>query len=116
MSKGRGVGFFEAGNFYPDFVVWLLDKDKQYVSFIDPKGIRNLDANDPKIRFFKTIKTVEKQLGDKDMVLNSFIVSVTPYHVVRKWDGGLSEDDFASRHVYFQESAGYIKRIFASIK
>jgi len=116
MSKGRGVGFFEAGNFYPDFVVWLLDKDKQYVSFIDPKGIRNLDANDPKIRFFKTIKTVEKQLGDKDMILNSFIVSVTPYHVVRKWDGGLSEDDFASKHVFFQESAGYIKRIFTSIK
>ena len=116
MSKGRGVGFFEAGNFYPDFVVWLLDKNKQYVSFIDPKGIRNLDFNDPKIRFFKTIKTVEKQLGDKDMILNSFIVSVTPYHVVRKWDGGLSEADFANKHVFFQESPGYVKRMFGAIK
>ena len=116
MSKGRGVGFFEAGNFYPDFVVWLLDKDKQYVSFIDPKGIRNLDSNDPKIRFFKTIKTVEKQLGDKEMVLNSFIVSVTPYHVVRKWDGGMSESDFEAKHVFFQENAGYVKRMFGLIK
>lgn len=115
MSKGRGVGFFEAGNFYPDFVVWLLDKGKQYVSFIDPKGIRNLDSSDPKLRFYQTIKTVETQLGDKDMILNSFIVSVTPYHVVRKWEGGLSEDDFASKHIFFQESAGYVKRIFSSI-
>ena len=23
MSK-RGIGFFEAGNFYPDFILWLL--------------------------------------------------------------------------------------------
>lgn len=24
MSKGRGVGFFEAGNFYPDFILWCF--------------------------------------------------------------------------------------------
>ena len=24
LSKGRGVGFFEAGNFHPDFIIWLL--------------------------------------------------------------------------------------------
>ena len=24
LSKGRGVGFFEAGNFHPDFILWLL--------------------------------------------------------------------------------------------
>lgn len=24
LSKGRGVGFFEAGNFHPDFIFWLI--------------------------------------------------------------------------------------------
>ncbi len=24
MSRGRGIGFFEAGNFHPDFILWLL--------------------------------------------------------------------------------------------
>jgi len=24
MSRGKGVGFFEAGNFHPDFILWLL--------------------------------------------------------------------------------------------
>ena len=115
MSKGRGVGFFEAGNFYPDFVMWVIDGDKQYVSFVDPKGIFNLEPNDPKIEFYKTIKAVEKQLGDPKVILNSFIVSVTPYHVVRKWDGGMSEDDFAAKHILFQASNGYIKRVFASL-
>lgn len=41
-SRGKGIGFFEAGNFYPDFILWLLMDGKQYVTFIDPKGICNL--------------------------------------------------------------------------
>ncbi len=50
LSRGRGIGFFEAGNFYPDFILWLLVDGKQYVSFIDPKGLRNLEGpEDPKI-------------------------------------------------------------------
>ena len=24
MSIGRGIGFFGAGNFHPDFILWLL--------------------------------------------------------------------------------------------
>ena len=24
MSRGRGYGFFQAGNFYPDFIMWIL--------------------------------------------------------------------------------------------
>lgn len=49
LSKGRGVGFFEAGNFHPDFILWLVVGDRQFIAFIDPKGIRNLGFNDPKI-------------------------------------------------------------------
>ncbi len=52
MTRGKGIGFFEAGNFYPDFILWLLYPDTQYVTFIDPKGIRNLEGEtDPKIDF-----------------------------------------------------------------
>jgi len=56
MSRGRGIGFFEAGNFYPDFILWLLVDEKQYINFIDPKGLLNLKGpDDPKITFYKTI-------------------------------------------------------------
>jgi len=78
MSKGRGVGFFEAGNFYPDFILWLLVGDLQHVVFVDPKGVRNLAPTDPKIKFYKTIKEIEARLGDPKVLLNSFIVSNTP--------------------------------------
>ena len=38
-QKNRGIGFAQAGNFYPDFLLWLKDKTigKDYLSFIDPK-------------------------------------------------------------------------------
>ena len=92
LSKGRGVGFFEAGNFHPDFILWLLEGDQQQVIFVDPKGIRNLGPSDPKIRFYETIKEIEQRLGDPDVHLQSFIVSNTPYHEMRRqWNKEKSE-------------------------
>ena len=115
MSRSRGVGFFEAGKFYPDFVIWLLDGKRQYISFIDPKGLRNFDINDPKIEFHKTIKTIENQLGDTNVTLDSYIISVTPYGALHNWNGGMSKYDFAQRNILFQEDEGYIKEIFARV-
>ena len=37
--RGRGVGFFEAGNFYPDFMMWIVEEGLQRLVFVDPKGI-----------------------------------------------------------------------------
>ncbi len=119
LSRGRGIGFFEAGNFYPDFIVWLLVDGKQYVSFVDPKGIRNLDgANDPKIEFFKTIKTLEKRLADPNVILNSFIISSTRHQQIEHWltpgtGQPMSKAAFESRHVLFQteDKATYISKM-----
>jgi hypothetical protein len=33
---------------------------KQYISFVDPKGIRNLGLTDPKIQFYETIKEIAR--------------------------------------------------------
>jgi hypothetical protein len=106
MSRGRGIGFFEAGNFYPDFIMWLLADGKQYVSFIDPKGLRNLKGpDDPKIAFYKTIKSIEGELRSQDstITLNSFIVSNTRLPEVGWWDGGMTKEQFEERHVFFQK-------------
>ena len=69
LSKGRGVGFFEAGNFHPDFILWLLIGPQQCVIFVDPKGIRNIGPTDPKIQFHAEIKTIEQRLGDTNVRL-----------------------------------------------
>ncbi len=119
LSRGRGIGFFEAGNFYPDFILWLLVGGKQYVSFVDPKGIRNLDgADDPKISFFQTIKKLEERLADPAVILNSFIIANTRFEQVDHWltpDTGkkMSKAAFEARHVFFQneDKATYIGKM-----
>jgi len=104
QSRGRGIGFFEAGNFYPDFILWLLANDRQHVTFIDPKGIRNLQGpNDPKIRFYATIKELQTRLGDPAVILNSYIVSNTSFDEIHWWDRALTKDDLERQHVLFQK-------------
>jgi hypothetical protein len=117
LSRGRGIGFFEAGNFYPDFILWLLVGGKQYVNFIDPKGLRNLEGpEDPKIRFHQTIKDLERQLGDPAVILNSFIISSTRLSQVKWWNGGMSEEEFEARNVLFQDDQGaYIRKLLNKI-
>lgn len=105
LSKGRGVGFFEAGNFHPDFILWLLANGKQYVIFVDPKGIRNLGPTDPKIQFHETIKEVEERLGDPGVRLQSFIVSNTPSATMRMlWN--MDKSEMQERNIVFQEEDG----------
>ncbi|MEW6564776.1 MAG: DEAD/DEAH box helicase, partial [Spirochaetota bacterium] len=116
LSKGKGVGFFEAGNFYPDFILWVLVQEKQYVTFIDPKGLRNIGFQDPKIQFYQTIKDIEQRLGNPQVILNSFIISNTPSHEIeRLW--GIDKADILAKHIVFQEEdkKTYIRQIFENI-
>ncbi|MEN6621705.1 MAG: DEAD/DEAH box helicase, partial [Smithella sp.] len=111
-SRGRGIGFFEAGNFYPDFILWLVIGDQQRIVFIDPKGIRNLEGkDDPKIKFYRTIKELETRLNDPRVKLTSFIISNTPYASVAWWVP--SKEEFESHNVLFQaeDKNVYIKKI-----
>ena len=84
-----GMGFFEAGNFYPDYILWIDTADTQYITFIDPKGLMHIRPDDPKVAFHKTIKDLESRLapsgGDKKIVLNSFIMSGTPSSDLKQW-------------------------------
>lgn len=118
MSRGRGIGFFEAGNFYPDFLLWLIVNNKQFVTFVDPKGIRNLEGpDDPKIRFYQTIKELEAQLDNPNVILNSFIISNTPFQQVRWWSDDLTKSVFTQAHVLFQrdDKDCYIEEMLAKV-
>jgi hypothetical protein len=90
----------------------LVVTDKEFA------GIRNLEGpDDPKIKFYKTIKEIETRLGDPNVVLNSFIISNTPYREVGWWDGGMSKADLEKCHVLFQKEdrATYIRRLLSVV-
>lgn len=101
----KGIGFFaEGNNFYPDFILWIKMDKKQYLTFIDPKGIRNSKGiTDPKIQFYKYLHDkVQPQVTGEQLYLNSFIISNTKWLEVN-WKESLTISDFNEQHVFFQE-------------
>ena len=105
-TRSRGLGFALAGNFYPDFLLWLVDDatGQQWLSFVDPKGLRNLDLSDPKLALHTTIKDIEKQLGDDTLTLSAFILSDTALSDLLNLGDRVTEADLEARNVLFLNS------------
>jgi hypothetical protein len=115
QSRGKGVGFFEAGNFHPDFILWLLAGKKQYVSFIEPHGLLHEGPASEKVLFHKRIKDVEQRLNDPAVILNSFILSWTQYAQLQ-WDN--SREVLEDMHVLFMtdDRDRYIDKLFDRLR
>ena len=119
LSRGKGIGFFEAGGFYPDFILWVKHDAAQHISFIDPKGLRNLTGlDDPKVRLAATIKEHEARLASQNpnVTLDAFLISETPYQST-PWAGNLTLDDLEAAHVLFpgEDATAHIRRMFEVI-
>ena len=94
MRNAQKIGIYlesDAGSYYPDFVLWVLDKqqDITHILFVDPKGERAIIGgtkgdykSHPKVKLAqksedKTLVTLEKQLEAKEgrtFRLNSFLL------------------------------------------
>ena len=100
-SRGSGIGFFEAGNFYPDFILWAVTGKQQNVLFVEPHGISREGTGRAKVQFHKTIKEIEGRLNDSHLRLESAIVTPTDFAAVK--DRGWSHKDWADNHVFFMK-------------
>ena len=114
-SRGRGMGFFEAGNFYPDFLLWLVTGKHQSLSFIEPHGLQHEGPGHKKIKFAETIKDIETRLKQDGISLSSFIITPTR-HAKLNW--GLTVDELNSMNVYFMvdQAESYVAKIFDQIQ
>lgn len=123
----KGLGFALAGNFYPDFLLWLVDDatGQQWLTFVDPKGLRHLDLSHPKLRLYKEVKTLEKTLatkanaGDPPLILNAFVLSPTKFSDLINVGDPARKAELESHHVLFMEDDGantYIKKMFAVLR
>lgn len=45
LSRGQGIGFFESNGFYPDFIIWVKEGNRQRVVFVEPHGMIYALAN-----------------------------------------------------------------------
>lgn len=114
-SRGKGVGFFEAGGFHPDFILWVLEPGHQYVNFVEPHGMLREGPASEKVQFYKRIKTLEARLNCQDVTLNSFILSWTRYPELQ-W--GPSQEELEEQHVYFMtdDRERYVGKLIAKIR
>lgn len=115
MSRGKGIGFFEAGGFHPDFILWVLDGDKQYVTFIEPHGLVFDGIESEKIKFHRRIKDIEKRLNDPSVILNCFILSWTQYPSLMKW--GKTKEELEDQNVLFMtdDRDHYVGKLFRKL-
>ena len=126
----KGVGFFmESSSFYPDFILWIVDGNKQHIFFLDPKGILLGDTNfnNSKVLWCKNnVFELEKKIKS-DLVKNNseisvsisaYILSVTSFDKVRKvWsNGNVTQEDFTNNKILFiKNNKAYLEKIFENI-
>jgi len=118
-----GLGFFQAANFFPDFLLWVQEGERQHLAFVDPKGLHHFDPADPKVQFAtrdvpRLQEIVERQTPDLE--LHAFILSNTPFASLG-WSRGagrlMSKAEVEQLGVLFQgdDSTTYIAALMAGI-
>jgi len=124
LSRGMGIGFFEERGFYPDFILWIIDSEKQHIVFVEPHGMLHAEAyeHDRKARLHETLPGLAKEIrtrsGVKNVTLDSYIVSATCYEDLREKydDGSWDRERFVQAHILFPERSrdyDYMGRVFA---
>ena len=117
-----GLGFFQAANFFPDFLLWVQEGDRQHLAFVDPKGLHHFEPSDPKVQFAtrevpRLQQIVERQAPD--LQLHAFILSSTPFASLG-WSRGagqlMSKAEVEQLGVLFQvdDATTYVESLMAA--
>ncbi|NYS76362.1 MULTISPECIES: DEAD/DEAH box helicase family protein [Halomonadaceae] len=112
----QGIGFFEAGGFYPDFILWHVNQDRQRIVFVDPHGVRHTGPKDEKIEFSERIKDVQRRLKNEHVELESVILapsSTTSAWVNSHW--GMTAEELRAKHVLFMSDSDYLDRLMQMV-
>lgn len=115
----KGVGFFEAGNFYPDFILWCLKSDgSQRICFIDPHGLEHEGPGSDKVQLAQNIKDLEARLNDPEVRLESAILSPSTnrMRIEHLWSQqGLGAPNLGDLHIFFIGEDNYMNKVLELI-
>jgi hypothetical protein len=119
-----GLGFFQAANFFPDFLLWVQEGQRQHLAFVDPKGLHHFDPSDPKVQFAtRDIPRLQQIVAQQtlDLQLHAFILSNTPFASLGWSLGGgqlMSKAEVEQLGVLFQldDAASYVVSMMTRIR
>jgi hypothetical protein len=90
--------------------MWVKYQKKQIICFLDPKGLeheKRLESE--KVKLHKKIKEIEKQLNNNDIILESFVLSITTYNDLTE---GLvnppPKEEYENNHILFLSSGWFV--------
>ena len=122
LTRGSGVGFYEAEGFFPDFILWTIEGEAQRVIFIEPHGMQYETAVSPRTRLFDDLQVYTRSIVKADktrkLSFDAWIVSRTPFVSLRLnfSDDGRTPwtlDQFHHAHIVFAEEGAYVRTILA---
>ena len=114
-NKLKGNGFAQAGNFYPDFLMWIVDKKTNalHLIFIDPKGIHGMSPDHPKMNFSTEVKNLEAEVNKgctEKFTLSSVILACTDEN-----DLLFPRSEYEAKGVIFMVD-DYISKLLAAVR
>jgi hypothetical protein len=114
LSRGKGIGFFEDTGFYPDFILWITEGNKQRLVFIEPHGMKleQHPSTNPKVNLHLKMKAQESEARKKaklpTLSLDAFIISATPFDDLCKQHGVMwNRVKYAESHIFFGDEKEY---------
>ncbi|MCK4270575.1 MAG: DEAD/DEAH box helicase family protein [Methanogenium sp.] len=114
----NGVGFYNKTWFYPDFIIWMqhVESGAQRIIFADPKGMAHLNGfEDEKVQLCHEIKKLQSELcknrGKDDVILDSYIISVTDRVNTNYIFKPKSPGDYDKNHLLFLDDEKLIEKI-----
>ncbi len=114
QSRGRGISFFEADNFYPDFILWIVDGQRQRIVFIDPKGLAMLrdGFENRKVQLYHTLQTIPG-LRHPDREVDAFIIADKTFEETQPQFGNSNHtrEEFAQHHILFPNNEDFPERL-----
>ena len=112
LTRGRGVSFFDDFGYYPDFIVWLKEGERQHVLFLDPKGLSRFGRRErEKVQLHRNMAEIERQVRrvDPNLRLGAYVLSVTPAADID--DRGRSARDWKADGVYFLNESDCLEQV-----
>ena len=117
-----GVGMFVRSGFYPDFILWLHNKNKKSVRvvFLDPHGLHHggIVEND-RFAAIEKLRSLGagKKFKKKGIELDGYILAPADTSL-DKIPGATGKNwgDLEKNHPIFRQAGSYIEKIFSSTK
>jgi hypothetical protein len=115
----------ESSSFFPDFILWIVEENKQQIIFVDPKGIRETrNFNNPKVIFCREqTADIQTKINDDllkegkniQVTISAYILSVTKFKDISPiWESGNVElEEFTKNNILFMEAKDeYLEKLF----